>query len=89
MTSREDFQQPLRLVLESGQYPFIVAPTPCDEVRVFQRFQLFAEKSQSVLFFLGDKNFSHAWPISLQMNIDFADSGFEIQVSRQKHGLFL
>ncbi len=82
-----DLQQPLRLALESGQYPFIIAPTVFDEVRIFQRFQLLAEKSKSTLFFLAKEQFNSAWPISLQMAINFSDEGLDINVTRQKHGM--
>lgn len=82
-----DLQQPLRMALESQLYPFIVAPNRFDEVRIFQRFHLLAEKSKSTLFLLGNKDFSQAWPISLQLSIDNTEDGFDIYVNKQKHGV--
>lgn len=81
-----DLQQPLRLALESQHYPFIIAPNRFKEIKVFQRLHLLAEKSKSTLFLLGDGSFSQAWPISLQLEINYSDHGFEIRVQRQKHG---
>ncbi|RYZ67644.1 MAG: hypothetical protein EOP09_10690, partial [Proteobacteria bacterium] len=64
VNSTSNLQQPIRLALESGHYPFVVAPTGFDEVRIFQRFQLLAEKSKSTLFLLGENKFTDAWPIA-------------------------
>ena len=83
----QDLQSPLRLALDSGFYPFIIAPNRFKEIKIFQRFHLLAEKSKSTLFLLGDKTFSSAWPISLQMEINFSDSeDFYIQIQKQKYG---
>ena len=82
----QDLQQPLRLALESGLYPFIVAPNLFKEVRIFQRFSLLAEKSQSTLFLLGEDQFSSAWPISLQIDINRRGEDIEIEVVKQKFG---
>lgn len=82
-----DLQQPLRMALESQLYPFIVAPNRFNEVRIFQRLHLLAEKSKSTLFFLGDKEFSSAWPISMQLEINNSEDGFDIFINKQKHGV--
>ncbi len=87
ITSTAHLQQSLRLALQSGQYPFVVAPAAFEEVRVFQRLQLLAEKSKSTLFLLAKEKFSAAWPISLQMDIHFSTDGMDITVARQKHGI--
>lgn len=82
-----DLQPVLRLALESQFYPFIVAPNQFQDVKIFQRFHLLAEKSKSTLFLLGDQTFSSAWPISLQLEINSSASGdFEFFTQRQKHG---
>ena len=80
-----DLQQALRMVLESGLYPFVVAPNRFTEIKIFQRFQLLTEKSESILFLMAEKNFSSAWPISLQLEINYLDGEFEIHTRRQKH----
>lgn len=85
--STGDLQQPLRVALDSQLYPFIVAPNGFTEVRIFQRFHLLAEKSKSTLFLLGEKDFSPAWPISLQMEISNTPQGFNIDIHKQKHGV--
>ena len=84
-----DLQQPIRMALESQLYPFIVAPNRFDEVRIFQRFHLLAEKSKSTLFLLGHKDFSVAWPIALQLEINNTnvDLEFDIYIHKQKHGV--
>lgn len=82
-----DLQQPLRMALESQLYPFIVAPNRFDEVRIFQRFHLLAEKSKSTLFLLGQKDFSLAWPIALQLEINNTSDEFDIYIHKQKHGV--
>lgn len=81
-----DLTPALRLALESQHYPFVVAPSYFEDVKTFQRFHLWAEKSKSTLFFLSDKKLSAAWPISLQLDICFSETGFAIDVVRQKHG---
>lgn len=70
----DDLQKPLRIALESGHYPFIIAPTPKREVKVFQRFSLLAQKTKSTVFFLSAKDLSQAWPISFQATINFNES---------------
>lgn len=81
-----DLLPALRLALESQHYPFVVAPSYVEDIKTFQRFHLWAEKSKSTLFFLSDKKLSAAWPISLQLDIHFSENGFAIDVVRQKHG---
>ncbi len=81
-----DLYQPLRLALESQYYPFVVAPNRMTQITAFQRLHLLAEKSKSTVFLLGDKKFSQAWPISLQLEINNSSMGFEIEIQRQKHG---
>lgn len=89
VNSKGNLQQAVRLALETGHYPFIVAPSRFDEVRIFQRFQLLAEKTKSTVFLLGEAKFSSAWPISLQLEITNSSRGFKIEVVRQKHGMDL
>ncbi len=86
ITHTGDLLPALRLALESQHYPFVVAPTYVDDIKTFQRFNLWAEKSKSTLFFLSDKKLSTAWPISLQLHINFSETGFDIDIVRQKHG---
>ncbi len=81
-----DLQQVLRLALDCQQYPFIVAPNPFKEIRIFQRLHLLAEKSKSTVFLLGKDKLSQAWPISLQLEIN-KPYEFEITIHRQKHGV--
>jgi hypothetical protein len=83
----EDLQQSLRLALESKFYPFVVATNSFEDVKIFQRFHFLSEKSKSTLFLLGDQKFSQAWPISLQLEINFSDEGYKIEIQRQKHGV--
>ncbi len=83
-----DTQQILRIAFESQLYPFIVAPNRFDEIKIFQRLSLLAEKSKSILFLLAQKNFSQAWPIALQLEINNGDqTQYDIFVHKQKHGL--
>jgi hypothetical protein len=89
INSTGDLQQPLRLALESQHYPFIIAPNQFTDIKVFQRFHLLAEKSKSTLFLLGRETFSQAWPISLQLEINFCPEGFDIFIQKQKHGVSL
>ena len=86
INSTGDLAPALRLALESNHYPFVVAPSYVEDIKTFQRFNLWAEKSKSTLFFLSDKKLSTAWPISLQLDINFSETGLEIDVIRQKHG---
>lgn len=86
VNSAGDLQQPLRLALESQFYPFIIAPNRFDDIKTYRRFHLLAEKSKSTLFLLADQKLSQAWPISLQLEINFSDRGFQITAHRQKHG---
>lgn len=91
-----DLFQPLRLALESQHYPFIVAPNQMTEVRSFQRLHLLAEKACSTVFLFGDKAFSNAWPVSLQVEVSAAEvsatemsataEGFRFSLQRNKHG---
>ena len=83
----DNIHQIIRLALESQLYPFIVAPTTFDDITMFHRLHLLAEKSKSNLFLLGDKKFQPAWPISLQLEINYVDDEFSIQAQRQKYGL--
>lgn len=85
ITYTGDLLPALRLALESQHYPFVVAPSYIDDIKTFQRFSLWAEKSKSTLFFLSDHKLSAAWPISLQLDINFSETGFEIDIVRQKH----
>jgi hypothetical protein len=87
LNSVEDLYQPLRVALESQHYPFVVAPHRLTDVTAFQRLHLIAEKSKSTIFLLGEKTFSQAWPISLQLEINDSGEGFQILTHRQKHGL--
>jgi hypothetical protein len=87
VNSAGDLQQPLRLALESKHYPFIIAPNRFSDIRVFQRLSILAEKSKSTVFLLGDQKFSTAWPISLQLDINFSPKGMDIFIQRQKHGV--
>ncbi len=86
LNSTEDLQQPLRMALESGHYPFIVAPNVFEQVPIFQKFHLLAEKSESTLFLISEKEMTPAWPISLQLEINAAPNDFSITVHRQRHG---
>ena len=81
-----NLHQLLRIALESQHYPFVVAPQRITDVTGFQRLHLLAEKSKSTVFLLNGNCFSQAWPISLQLKINFAEDGFDIFVQRQKHG---
>lgn len=81
-----DLQKVLHRALESGHYPFIVAPNRVPDVRALQRLHLLAGRSSSTVFLLAEESLSQAWPISLQMEIQFDGTGLQLQVARQKHG---
>lgn len=87
INSAGDLQQPLKTALESQQYPFVIAPNRFTDIKTYQRFKLLTEKSKSTLFLLAKEEFSSAWPISLQLEINFCEEGFQIEVQRQKHGV--
>lgn len=89
LVSDGDLHVPLRIALESRYYPFVVAPNRMTDVTAFQRIHLLAEKSKSTVFLLGDKKFSQAWPISLQLEITNSEDGHQVEVHRQKHGQFV
>ena len=86
INTNEDLQQPLRLALESQHYPFVIAPNRFTDIKTYQRLSLLAEKSKSTLFLFADKKFSSAWPISVQLDINFSDDGFTLDVVKQKYG---
>lgn len=86
VTAANDLQQPLRIALDSQQYPIIIAPTRFEDVKIFQRFSLLAEKAKATLFFIAKEKLSTAWPISLQLEIASADIGFKIDIHRRKYG---
>ena len=86
-SAEEDIQATLRLALESKFYPFVVAPNKFVDIKIYQRFQFLSGKSKGTLFLLGDQKFSTAWPISLQLEINFSKEGFNIHIERQKHGV--
>ncbi len=86
-TLSKDFVQALRRVIQSQVYGLILAPNLFEEIKIFQAFQLFTEKSNSTLFLFGKEKPSAAWPISLQLEINKGeDEDFEIEVLKQKHG---
>lgn len=88
ITTEKDLGPALRIAFEGGQfYPFIVAPSYTSDIKTLQRYHLLAQKSKSTLFLLAPKKLSSAWPISLQLEINFSDDGFEIINHRQKHGI--
>lgn len=86
-TLGEDLVIPLRRVIQSQLYPLVIAPNCFTEIRVFKAFQLFTEKTNSILFLMGDKTPSNAWPISLQLEIRKGkDTPFHLEILKQKHG---
>ena len=88
ITTEKDFGPALRIAFEGGQfYPFIVAPSYTSDIKTLQRYHLLAQKSKSTLFLLADKKLSSAWPISLQLEINFSQEGFDVTIHRQKHGI--
>ena len=79
---------PLRRVLQSQLYQVVIAPNRFSEIRIFKALQLSTEKANSILFLMGDKEASKAWPISVQLSIQKdSDNQFRIEVLRQKHGM--
>lgn len=81
-----DMTTGLRRVIQSQLFQFVMAPNHFSEIRVFKAFQLFTEKSNCVLFLLGDKAPSTAWPISMQLEIFRGpENDFHIEVLKQKH----
>ncbi len=79
--------QPIRRIIQSRNFEVILAPNLFTEIKVFQAFQIFTEKSNVTLFLFGDKVASTAWPISLQLDINKNNQGgFVIEVLKQKHG---
>lgn len=86
-TFAADMVQPLRRIIQSQCFDVILAPNAFEEMRIFQAFQLFTEKSNSTLFLFGNKTPSPAWPISLQLEIHKGSTtSFEIEILKQKHG---
>jgi hypothetical protein len=86
-TFGDDLVIPVRRILQSQLYHTIIAPQKFDEIRVLKAFQLLSEKSNSILFLLGEKKPSNAWPISLQLQIQKKPpASFHVEVLRQKHG---
>jgi hypothetical protein len=86
--------KPLRRVLQSQVFDVIVAPNQFPEIKVLKAFQLFAEKSNSTLFLLGQKEPAKSWPISLQLNINKNEGtegweSFHMEILKHKHGKFL
>jgi len=86
MDSSVDHQKILHRTLESSTYPFIVSPQLSNDVKTLQRLHLLCGKGKSTLFFLPDKQFSQAWPVSLQLDVNFLDDEFKVEVVRQKYG---
>lgn len=83
----DDLQKVLHRTLESAQYPFIVSPQQFNDVRSLQRLHLLAGKAQATVFLLPQqKQFSQAWPVSLQLDINNADDEFKVEIVRQKYG---
>ncbi len=83
----KDITHSLRRTLQSQSFHIVIAPSVFEEIRIFQAFQLFTEKSNSTLFLMADKKPSTAWPISLQLEIHKGrDQQFEIEILKQKHG---
>jgi hypothetical protein len=83
----QDFVQPLRRAMQSQVFSVVIAPQLFSEIKILQAFQLFAEKSNCVLFLLGQEQASSAWPISLQLQIEKGQQQvFEIEVLRRRHG---
>ncbi len=80
----------LRRIIQSQLYQFVIAPNTFDEIKIFQAFQLFTEKSNAILFLMGGKNPTNAWPISTQLEISkgrgvFLTNEFNVEVIKQKH----
>ena len=83
----QDLVQPLRRALQSQVFSVVIAPQMFTEIKILQAFQLFAEKSNCILFLLGQEQASNAWPISLQLQINKGEKQqFEIEILRQRHG---
>ena len=83
----QDLVQPLRRAIQSQVFSVVIAPQVFSEIKIFQAFQLFAEKSNCILFLLGQEQASSAWPISLQLQIEKGQKQqFEIEILRQRHG---
>jgi len=83
----EDLFLPLRRVLQSQLYQAVIAPQRFDEVRVLKTFQLLTEKSNSVLFLMGQHSPSRAWPISVQLEIQKDPAQvFKVEVLKHKYG---
>lgn len=79
--------QALRIALESQFYPFVVCPQIFPEIKSLQRLNLLADKAKSTVFLLSSEEPSQAWPLSLQMEINFSEEEtFLIDIHRQKHG---
>lgn len=91
----DDLLVPLRKVIQSQCFEVVVAPNVWSDIKVFKAFQLFAEKAQSTLFLMGEREASTAWPISLQLQIHHAKGElgdepnpdeFSLKVLRRKYG---
>lgn len=86
INTNEDLQKVLHRTIESAQYPFIVAPNPNFDERSIQRLHLLCGKAKSTVFLLADKTLSNAWPIALQLDINFNGENFNIEILRLKYG---
>lgn len=90
-----DLLIPLRKVLQSQCFEVVVAPNVWADTKIFKAFQLFAEKSQSTLFLMGEREACASWAISLQIEIEHAHAelgepsnpgDFSLKVLRRKYG---
>lgn len=83
----DDLFLPLRRILQSQLYQVVIAPQRFEEIRVLKTLQLLTEKSNSLLFFMGQHSPSKAWPISVQLEIHRdSEQLFKVEVLRHKYG---
>ncbi len=86
-TLSKDLVPALRRAIQSQVYGIVLAPNIFEEIKIFQAFQLFTEKSNATLFLFGGEKPSTAWPISLQLEIHKSGfNEFQIEILKQKHG---
>lgn len=77
---KEKLAQPLRKIIQSQAYEYVVAPNDIQALKVYQALQLLTEKTGTTLFLLARKKLSDAWPIAMQIQIQQS----KVKVLKQK-----
>lgn len=83
----KDFLKLLRIALKTQAFRFIVCPPVFSELTEYRRLHLLAGAAKAYVFLLNDgEQFHSAWPIALQLHIDFTnDKKFSLHIYKQKY----